>query len=85
MNSNWDKYLDPPDFPETPICEVCGQDMPILDDFGGQKYVECVNSYCPDKHTGFAHVMALHIVDQAETIDRLKTKIRRLELVNKCP
>jgi hypothetical protein len=82
---NLDKYLDPSDEPEVPLCESCGHEMPILDDFGGQKYVECVNLFCPDKHTGIAREMAELIVDQAETIDELKTKIRRLELVNNSP
>jgi len=76
---NLDKYLDPPDEPEAEYCESCGEEMEILDNFDGQRYTKCVNQYCPDKHVGIMKEMAELIVDQAETIDELKTKIRRLE------
>ena len=78
MNNNWDKYLDPPDGPEADICEACGHEKEILDNFGGQRYAECVNRYCPDKHEGIAKEMAETIVDLTETIEYLNAKIRNL-------
>lgn len=77
MNKNWDKYLDPPDEPEAEFCETCGKEKPILDDFGGQKYKECVNPFCPIKHEGTALEMAERIVELEETIEELNIKIRR--------
>ena len=78
---NLDKYLDPPDEPEAEYCESCGEELEwenssILPLKGGLK---CTNPFCPDKHVGIMKEMAELIVDQAETIDKLKTKIRRLE------
>lgn len=78
---NLDNYLDPPDKPEAKCCESCGEEMElenysILPLKGGLK---CTNPFCPDKHVGMMKEMAELIVDQAETIDELKTKIRRLE------
>lgn len=74
---NLDKYLDPPDKPEIPLCEACGHEMSSVYPDGSDPH--CFNRFCPDKHVGIMKEMAELIVDQAETIDELKTKIRRLE------
>ena len=79
---NLDKYLDPPDEPEAELCEACGHEM--VEFVHGDGYY-CKNKFCPDKHVGIMKEMAELIVDQAETIDNLKAKIRRLELVNRYP
>ena len=79
---NHDRYYDPPDEPEAPICESCGYEMPILDDFGGQKYTECVNPFCPDKHTGIAKEMAERIVELEEENGLLRNKVRILKSGN---
>ena len=73
-----DKYLDPPDKPEAVLCESCGHEKEILDNFGGQRYTKCVNPYCPDKHEGIAKEMAETIVELVDTIDYLKAKIKAL-------
>lgn len=80
---NLDKYLDPPDEPEIPLCEACGHEMSSVYPDGSDPH--CFNRFCPDKHVGIMKEMAELIVDQAETIDSLKAKIRRLELVNRYP
>ena len=73
---NLDKYLDPPDEPEVHLCESCGHKM--MQYLHDDEYY-CNNKFCPEKHIGILKEMAELIVDQAETIDELKTKIRRLE------
>lgn len=75
---NLDKYLDPPDEPEADLCESCGHEKEILDNFGGQRYTKCVNPYCPDKHEGIAKEMAETIVELVDTIDCLRAKIKAL-------
>ncbi len=74
---NLDKYLDPPDEPEIPLCEACGHEMSSVYPDGSDPH--CFNRFCPDKYVGIMKEMAELIVDQAETIDELKTKIHRLE------
>jgi hypothetical protein len=80
MKSNWDKYLDPPDEPEIPICESCGKDMeefwanPLTDDVD----YSCTNPFCPDKHTGIAKEMAEKIADLEEIVADLRLKLSRL-------
>lgn len=81
MNSSYDRWLTtPPDDnePEIPICESCGHEKEILDNFGGQRYTKCVNPYCPDKHEGIAKEMAETIVELVDTIDCLRAKIKAL-------
>lgn len=72
MNDNWDKYLDPPDQPERIDCPYCGEEMEILEDFGGQKYTKCTNHFCPDKHDGVANEMAEKILELEYDLMRLK-------------
>lgn len=80
MNSSYDRWLTtPPDDnePEIPLCEACGHEMSSVYPDGSDPH--CFNRFCPDKHVEIMKEMAELIVDQAETIDGLKTKIHRLE------
>lgn len=78
MKSNWDKYLDPPDEPEAELCESCGQEKSILDEFGGLKYMECTNPLCPEKHSGIAKEIAEKLAEANVEIDYLRRKIRNM-------
>lgn len=73
---NLDRYFDPPDEPEIPICESCGKDME-LDFWGGG--TKCLNPLCPDKFTGAARALAEKIVELEEENSTLKSKCRFLK------
>lgn len=74
-----DKYLNPPDEPEAQFCKSCGEEMPILDNFGGQRYSECVNLFCPNKHEGIAREMAELIVELRDEVNTLRHKVTILQ------
>ena len=78
MKSNWDKYLDPPDEPEEEYCESCGEVMVEIDNFGGRRYMECVNKCCPEKHTGVARELAVDLADTKASLDEMKKKVKHL-------
>lgn len=76
---NFDSYYDPPEEPETPICEECGQDMvkvrvwyTLPPDF------KCENLFCPSKFHGVAKEMAQELVDALDTVSTLKVKVTLL-------
>lgn len=86
-----DKYLDPPDEPETPLCESCGHEMeeiqyPAISMKSSQTYhipmTVCPNSFCPDKHTGIAKEMAERIVELEEENETLRLKVTMLKRMN---
>lgn len=72
-----DKYLDPPDEPEIPLCEACGHEMAEEDKWDAGFY--CNNPLCPDLFSGLMKEMAEKIVEQEVTIDELQSTIRRLK------
>ena len=76
-----DKYLEPPDEPEAKLCESCGEECELVDEFDGH-YADCSNPFCPDRHTGIAKEMAEIIVEQKDDIQRLKMKLRLAEMRN---
>lgn len=76
---NFDSYYDPPDEPEAVLCDECGKEMEEIDNFGGQRDMKCVNSFCPSKFDGIAKEMAYSLLDSIESLYHAKYKIKRLE------
>lgn len=79
---NLDKYLDPPDEPEAVFCDDCGEEMMSnpRESYGG-RFIDppsfsCKNRLCPTKHEGVAKEMALLILEQQDTIYRLRLKLK---------
>lgn len=74
---NFDRYYDPPDEPEVPICEDCGQNMKEV--FMGEW--KCENPYCPSKFVSgsIEQDMAEKICDLLETSENRKIKINVLQ------
>lgn len=79
---NFDSYYDPPEEPETPICEECGQDM---EENGAQyksgtPFYYCKNPFCPGKFRpkSVEHEMAQELVDALDTVSTLKAKVTLL-------
>lgn len=77
---NWDRYLDPPDEPEAVFCDDCGNEMEIFHDWDGAVEFRCRNRYCPSRFNdgSVEKEMAILILDQLDTIRRMKERIRRL-------
>lgn len=71
----------PPDIPEAVFCDECGDELEILDDFGGERYTECVNEFCPTKfdYRSISQQMAIILIEQEQDIEKLQVKIRQLE------
>ena len=78
MNSNWDKYLDPPEEPEEEYCESCGEVWVEVENIGGRRYMECTNGACPDKHVGVAREIALELADTRASLGEMKRKNKHL-------
>lgn len=80
---NHDRYYDPPDEPEVPLCESCGHEMNLAHTFTYKDSVHfdatCVNPLCPNKHTGIAKEMAEKIVELTEELDEYKLRVRVLK------
>ncbi len=74
MNLRNDRYLDPPDEPEAELCQSCGAEMEGLY-FGDTQEFDCLNPFCPDKHSGVAKEMAELIVELGEDVATLRVKI----------
>lgn len=78
---NFDRYYDPPDDPEVPICEFCGLDM----DFDADDEPVCNNPICPEKFNiqsvsgKIAKEMAERIVSMREDIDQMHARLRQAE------
>ena len=76
MNSNWDKYLDPPDTPEEEYCESCGVPLEYmlatLIPLKGE--LRCTNKCCPEKHTGVAKEIAVELADTRASLEDMKRK-----------
>lgn len=72
---NNDRYLDPPDEPEAIFCEDCGAEMEYRNTHG-EEWHFCGNRFCPAKHDGIAKEMAILILEQQDTIDRLRMKLK---------
>ncbi len=76
---NFDSYYDPPDEPETPICEACGQDMEVVRVWHTLPTdYKCPNPFCPAKFYGDAKEMAEKLVDTLDTVSRLEGKVKFL-------
>lgn len=76
---NFDSYYDPPEGPETPICEECGQDMvKVRVWYTLPPDYKCENQFCPAKFHGTAKEMAQALVDALDTVSELELKVRLL-------
>lgn len=78
---NFDGYYDPPEEPETPICEECGQDERVKLDFSGKiDFTFCDNLMCPGKFEvgSIEREMAEKLVEALDTVSELKLKVRLL-------
>ncbi len=70
-----ERHLDPPD--PAPTCDACGQVM-AQNDITEPTRWQCENKDCPSKFEEGtdAHRLAVIVADQAETIERLRRKIK---------
>jgi hypothetical protein len=74
------RWLDPPEEPEAVLCDDCGEEMEVKQDWKGNPYAKCKYQWCPGKFDGDAQELASMLIEANETIKHLREQVRRLKL-----